>query len=985
MGPALLAWNNARFEAKDFEAIQHPQDREHSTKAGDVIATGRFGIGFNSVYHITDMPCILSGDVLAICDPASRLRPAAVSHKPGIRRKFHHWQEHDLRMFDGICDFSLKSSQQREYRYPYTLFRFPLRTEQMLEAVKQKSKGEGGSKGAKPKFVSELSYSNDAVEKLFDAFRADIEQVLLFLRNVESVELCRVTVEGKFLITDSVQLGDVQLVPRSISTLSSMPMGGSAGTGREDISCIGRSERGGKMKCVPDLELKQGRGDIYRFLRMWRDKVSSEESSRLSPQRLCAALLQLDDSSIQVAYTFTITISCLEESAIPSIVGSATVLPPSAPSVQHITSAAAAAAATPGFTYSHASQRITGSIAPLSSSKADMMMERQRKWLVVEQLGGQAACMFGREEQTKFHVGIRLVPWGAVAAPLDGDAAAAGRCSTTLPLPLRTSFPVNINGSFELDDSRRAFTVASRMLSTVGEVKDGIGTIHSTNIAALTADELKSQWNALLLQSVVAEAWLELIQLACVSGLQTPQAWQQFFLQPASLDDRNASWTTESGGLPEANSSSDCGTGDLQALSRPSSGLNWAPLTDMFYRGRSLYEYNLYGTLSSGQWQWIKLCDAQFLQTKHIVSGGPAVMDEHTCSQDVVYMLQSLPVNLVLVSAFVFDQLIRNGAQGIGLPKQASASTVLDTLQSSGERRSKIASLSHETRLKLLSYLLLAQDLRAERLNHLPLLPLDVLRGSAHADELNFVEFNNKNGSPETKVYLIGETEEQERSIFFRRFALPSDPNKRLVSQKACGFIMTELARLQSPQLQPPSPKEFAAIVLGVQNSSPQLMSKDWLKEFWLWLTSCPRNENFVSALFASSDQLLKVLPLCTCFDKNRYPDRMADLKLQSSSPLFTVPCAPVIVDNDSELGTDLVQCLRHYGVLVLCPAGRDCWQKEFQDLSAKITEFLLYHHFAARARGNDIVRALEAANLPAVNQPWHDHERERKIEHKRQ
>ena len=49
-GPALLAFNDAKFTTKDWENIQKP---EQSGKEKDPFKVGKFGLGFNSVYHIT--------------------------------------------------------------------------------------------------------------------------------------------------------------------------------------------------------------------------------------------------------------------------------------------------------------------------------------------------------------------------------------------------------------------------------------------------------------------------------------------------------------------------------------------------------------------------------------------------------------------------------------------------------------------------------------------------------------------------------------------------------------------------------------------------------------------------------------------------------------------------------------------------------------------------------------------------------------------
>ena len=49
-GPSLLSYNDAMFQEKDWQSIRKMQQ---SVKAEDPFKIGKFGIGFNSVYHIT--------------------------------------------------------------------------------------------------------------------------------------------------------------------------------------------------------------------------------------------------------------------------------------------------------------------------------------------------------------------------------------------------------------------------------------------------------------------------------------------------------------------------------------------------------------------------------------------------------------------------------------------------------------------------------------------------------------------------------------------------------------------------------------------------------------------------------------------------------------------------------------------------------------------------------------------------------------------
>lgn len=49
-GPALYSFNSARFEQEDWDGLQSLMD---SNKKEEPLKVGRFGIGFNSIYHVT--------------------------------------------------------------------------------------------------------------------------------------------------------------------------------------------------------------------------------------------------------------------------------------------------------------------------------------------------------------------------------------------------------------------------------------------------------------------------------------------------------------------------------------------------------------------------------------------------------------------------------------------------------------------------------------------------------------------------------------------------------------------------------------------------------------------------------------------------------------------------------------------------------------------------------------------------------------------
>jgi len=64
-GPALIVQNNIPFSEDDFVNITRLAT---STKAKNPLKIGKFGVGFCSVYHITDVPSFVSQETLCIFD-----------------------------------------------------------------------------------------------------------------------------------------------------------------------------------------------------------------------------------------------------------------------------------------------------------------------------------------------------------------------------------------------------------------------------------------------------------------------------------------------------------------------------------------------------------------------------------------------------------------------------------------------------------------------------------------------------------------------------------------------------------------------------------------------------------------------------------------------------------------------------------------------------------------------------------------------------
>ena len=127
-GPALLTHNDAKFTDADLESIQHIGG---SRKAAEDARskTGRFGVGFNSVYHLCDLPAFVSGQYVVMFDPQARHLPNVNPSNPGKMIDFVKYGDTLVRNHpDQFAPF--RGAFGCDLRAPFdgTLFPLPLRT-----------------------------------------------------------------------------------------------------------------------------------------------------------------------------------------------------------------------------------------------------------------------------------------------------------------------------------------------------------------------------------------------------------------------------------------------------------------------------------------------------------------------------------------------------------------------------------------------------------------------------------------------------------------------------------------------------------------------------------------------------------------------------------------------------------------------------------------------------------------------------------------
>ena len=171
MGPALLVYNDKVFNEQDFKGIQEigiggKRDGENLWK------TGKFGLGFNSVYNITDYPSFVSGDRIIFFDPH-----CSVLGKLGEGWYLQTENNKFYPIFLGLYKIGLPPELDD---FNNTIFRFPLRT------AEHASRSE----------ISAKVFDKSQVKELLDKLIEDGEENFIFLKNLEKLQVYQIAENG---------------------------------------------------------------------------------------------------------------------------------------------------------------------------------------------------------------------------------------------------------------------------------------------------------------------------------------------------------------------------------------------------------------------------------------------------------------------------------------------------------------------------------------------------------------------------------------------------------------------------------------------------------------------------------------------------------------------------------------------------------------------------------------------------------------------
>ena len=176
-GPALWAYNNSVFTDTDIGNIIKLGG---ATKEDQPVKIGKFGLGFNAVYNMTDVPSVLTRHYMIIFDPhMNHIGHAARNGQPGVqinlaknKKALKKWCDH-FKLFNGVfgCEINLDS----DVDFKGTLFRFPLRT----------------SSQAKRSLISDVHYQEIDVMETMQMLAQTANNILMFTQHVKQLEFYR--------------------------------------------------------------------------------------------------------------------------------------------------------------------------------------------------------------------------------------------------------------------------------------------------------------------------------------------------------------------------------------------------------------------------------------------------------------------------------------------------------------------------------------------------------------------------------------------------------------------------------------------------------------------------------------------------------------------------------------------------------------------------------------------------------------------------
>ena len=165
-GPALVTYNDSVFTDKDIDSIQNVGG---SRKTEGGAQTGKFGLGFNSSYHVTEVPMILTRGYLMQFDPSQRFLG---NGEPGDVYDFGDDPTLVQQHADTFAPFRIFDCEPPT-PFQGTIFRLPLRTPELAKASQ----------------INNRPFEPTDAMKVLEQFISDLPGVMLFLQSVHTIEV----------------------------------------------------------------------------------------------------------------------------------------------------------------------------------------------------------------------------------------------------------------------------------------------------------------------------------------------------------------------------------------------------------------------------------------------------------------------------------------------------------------------------------------------------------------------------------------------------------------------------------------------------------------------------------------------------------------------------------------------------------------------------------------------------------------------------
>ena len=200
-GPAIWIYNDAVFKDEDFDNIIKLNGATKMEKQDKI---GAFGLGFNAVYNMTDVPIILSQDTLVMFDPHLKYLGRAIDDKskPGLRinmkrnKKLRRKYPDQFAPWKGVCGCDLQPYSEN-VTFNGTLFRLPLR-------------------GQKESFSSDIShqcYNKENVVELLKLIHDRGSEMLLFTQSVTKVSVALIENKDDIEPLEVIDLFEIRKEP----------------------------------------------------------------------------------------------------------------------------------------------------------------------------------------------------------------------------------------------------------------------------------------------------------------------------------------------------------------------------------------------------------------------------------------------------------------------------------------------------------------------------------------------------------------------------------------------------------------------------------------------------------------------------------------------------------------------------------------------------------------------------------------------------